>query len=438
MKHFELGNNHTSWFRMDNSAAIYPMLITLKTQSLFRLGIEFNNFIDKDDLQLALEKTLKRYPSYKVELRQGFFRHYFIANHRKPVIKLDDGSLLSKIDFRQNNGYLLRTTYYKRKIFVDFFHALCDGKAGMEFMKTLAYYYLAEIGENIDTQNKIKIFEGKIPHNEEFQDGFKDNYKKFNLVEGAKKMAGKNAFPIKNKFFKRQGYGLIEGKMDTKKLLELSKKYNCSLTVFLGAIAILSTAEIYVKNIDKRDLVLFIPINLRKFYPSETVYNFTTFAKCRIKTTDEKNLQNYIEIIKKQLSDQLSKEELDLKVGMTSLMDENKFLKFLPLFLKSFITRIGSNISGSSRQTMILSNLGNMDTPHEFKNHIKSFMFNLNSGKKTPKNIAMVSYNNETVISFTRQIISTEIEKEFFRTLSSLGMDIKIASNLREIEYEMS
>lgn len=434
MKHFEISEQYGSWFRLDNSAAVYPMVITLKTQSLFRLGSELYNCIDRDDLYKALKKTFKRYPSFEVELTQGFFRHYFVSNPREPVIRADDGSLLKRIDFRKNKGYLLRVTYYKNKIFVDFFHGLCDGTSAMEFFKTLLFYYLQERGEEISDENKVKILSKDI-NIEEFKDGFKENYKKFNFKKGIKKMAGGEAFPIKDAYFKKEGLGLIQGIFETDKMLLVSKKYGCSLTVLIAAIAMLAVTKVYYKDTYKKDLVIFIPINLRRFYPSETIYNFTSFAKCHLNpNTVPYTLESYVEIIREELKKELEKEELDLKVSFTSLMDKKFYLKYMPLILKSFFAKLGKRLTSESKQTMIISNLGKVEMPSGCEKLINNFSFNLNCGRKTPNNLAIVSYNNKTVVSFTRQIVSTEIEREFFTAMSSLGLDIKILSNLREVK----
>lgn len=434
MKHFEISEKYGSWFRLDNSAAVYPMLITLKTQSLFRLGVDLYDCIDRDDLEKALKMTFKRYPSFEVELSHGFFRHYFVSNHRPPNVRADDGSLLKRIDFRNNNGYLLRITYYKNKIFVDFFHGLCDGISAMEFMKTLVYYYLDERGMSFDDEGKIKLLSEQIDI-DEFKDGFKEYYTKFNLKQGINNMAGGEAFPIKDTFFKKEGFGLIQGYLQTDKLLAFCKKNNCSMTVLIAAIAMLSVTKVYYKGNPKQNLVVFLPINLRRFYPSKTIYNFTTFAKCII---DPKkvahNLQSYVAVIKEELKMQLEKEELDLKLSFTSLMDIKPYLKYMPLFLKSFFAKLGKRLTGSSKQTMIISNLGRVDMPEESKNYIKNFNFMLNCGRKTPNNMAILSYGNSTVISFTRQIISTEIEREFFSTLANAGLKVEIVSNLREVK----
>lgn len=430
MKDFEISEKYGSWFRLDNSAAVYPMLITMKTQSLFRLGVELKSYIDRDDLEKALKITFKRYPSFEVELSQGFFRHYFVSNKRPPFVRTDDGSLLKKIDFRKNKGYLLRITYYKRKIFIDYFHGLCDGTSALEFLKTLVYYYLSERGEQISSEG-IKTVDQPL-NLEEFKDGFKENYQKFNFKKGLNKMAGGGAFQIKDTFFRREGFGLVQGTLDTKEFLATSKKFGCSLTVLIAALAMLSVAKVYYKGYSKHPLTVFIPINLRRYYPSESIYNFTSFAKCKIDpNTTPHELESFIAVMKEQLSSQLEKHELDLKVSFTSLMDKKPLLKYMPLFIKSFFAKLVKRLTSSSKQTMFISNLGNVTMPGA--EYIDNFSFMLNCSRTTPNNMGVVSYNNKTVITFTRQIVSTELERHFFTVLSGMGLQVAIASNMREV-----
>ena len=112
------------WYRMDNSADIYPMSSTMTTMSIFRLSAEMEDYVDGDNLQAALADILPRFPTFAVQLRKGFFRYYFDANELEPRVFPDNGILFQKIDSLKNNRYLFRVQYYKKRISVDFFHGL--------------------------------------------------------------------------------------------------------------------------------------------------------------------------------------------------------------------------------------------------------------------------------------------------------------------------
>ena len=418
----------TKWYRLDNSGMIYPMVITLRTQSLYRLGALLKTDVKKDSLIYAVEKALDRYPYFKVELKPGLFRHYLEENARTPLVEEDDGVLLKILNFRHNRYYLFRVTYYGKRIFIDFFHGLCDGNGGMEFLKTVLYYYFEKEGISVPCDNVITL---ETPESEgETEDSFKKYYKKIKLLSGTKKMAGGNAFHATGKQFSYEGFGLIQAEVSTEKLLAAARKHGCSITVFLAALALLSFAVSYGTTKQKEDFVAFIPVNLRKKFPSNTMFNFTNFAKCSVPRNAYPQLDAFIGYVKNSLQEQLTEEELQVKLSFSSLMDKLFFLKFMPLAIKGFISRIGRELSLKSKQTMIISNLG--EIKFDGGKNVEHFLFNLNCSERTPINMGVVSYDGKTIISFTRKLVATKIEQAVCSKLAEECGEVKVSSNFRE------
>lgn len=418
----------TKWYRLDNSGMIYPMVITLKTQSLYRLGVLLKEEVNPEFLKAALNSALIRYPYYKVELRRGFFRPYLEENARTPLVEKDDGVLLKILNFRHNRYYLFRVTYFGKRIFLDLFHGLTDGNGGIEFLKTILYYYFETANKPIP-RDFVKTISDPI-HEEETEDAFKKYYKKIKLVKGTKKMAGGNAFRAPGKQFTYDGFGMIQAEVSTEKLLAAARRHGCSVTVFLSALALLSIAEIHGTGKQKEDFIAFIPINLRKRFPSKTMFNFTNFAKCSVPRSAYIEIDNFIKYVKESLKEQLADEELQVKLSFSSLMDKLWFLRFMPLPIKSFVSRVGRELSPKSKQSIIVSNLGEIKL-EEGKN-IEHFLFNLNCSERTPINMGVVSYDGKTVISFTRKLIETKIERAFCNNLAEECGEVKVSANFRE------
>ena len=415
------------WYRLDNSAMIYPMVITLKSQSLYRLGVALKEDVDKAHLSSAVNSALERYPFYKVELKRGFFRHYLDENPLTPIVEEDDGALLKILNFRHNRNYLIRVTYFKKRIFIDYFHGLCDGNGALEFLKTTLYYYFKLKNEPISKNGIITLSSERKAG--EIEDAFQKYYKKFNLADGTKKMLGESAYGIKSKQFSGTGYGLIQGMVSTESLLAASREHSTTITVLLSALAMLSVAKSYDLSKQKGSLTAFIPINLRKFFPTDTLGNFTVFAKCVIPKDTAPTLEDYIDVLKVKLSNQLQMDELQTKLSFTSLMDKMTFFRYLPLGFKAFISKIGRAFSFRPKQTMIISNLGKINITGERIDH---FMFNLNCSAKTPINMGIITFEDKTVVAFSRKLIETEVEKNFFRQLSTLCGEVTVESNFRE------
>ena len=418
-----------SWYRLDNSAIVYQMVITQNAQSLFRFGVKLNSEIDENALKEAVNCALTRFPYFKSELKRGFFRPYLDENKRPPIVKQDDGVLLKILNFNKNNKYLFRTTFFGKRIFMDFFHGLCDGTGALEFFKSVIYYYFKTLGEDFPSDN---ILTCSVPQNpEETEDAFARYYKKPNLKKGINSMASGTAYNLKGKKFVHDGFGLIQTTVSTSNLLATSRKLDCSITVLLTSLMLYSVAEVYNKDTFKYPLTAFVPINLRKYFPSKTLANFTVFAKLVIPQDINYTLENIIKTVKDLLEKQLDKNEILLKMGFSSLMAKFPLLKFMPLFIKTHISRISRNLS-RPKQTFILSNVGKVNIDSDLIDH---FLLNLNCNAKTPKNIAVISYKDKTVISFTRKLVDTLVERVFCKKLAELCGNVEVISNFRE-EYD--
>lgn len=129
----------------------------------------------------------------------------------------------------------------------------------------------------------------------------------------------------------------------------------------------------------------------------------------------------------------LQKEELIRKMSENVAFEKNIFLKLTPFHLKKYAMKIGYNIMGLSLNTMSLSNIGKVDFPDSMKPYIDNVSAAVYSGKFNTLNVAIVSFEDKFKLSFTRSIIETTIEKEFFRQLTSLGIEVEIESNYVEV-----
>ena len=426
------------WYKLDYSSDIYPMSETATTMSIFRLSAEMKSFVDGENLATALKDIMPRFPTFSVMLRKGFFRYYFEYNDNEPPVFPDDGVCMRKIDIQKNNRFLFRVQYYKKRISIDFFHGLCDGTGAVEFLKALVYRYLDECGEDLPEHGDVKIVGEPIPESE-LEDSISKYYKGFDPFGGVVgKMAGKNCFGIRARHFKTLGYGVIQGNVNGEDLKKLAREKGCTITALISALALYSIAKVYVKDTENVDLVAMIPINLRKIFPSNTVRNFTTLTKCYVNTgSTPLDLDKYVEICSKDIKEGTSnKDELSEKLSVSALLATNKFLKYTPLFLKELGTKIGKLGTKKTKQTLIISNVGIINLPSGMEDYVKRFSFNVNPSRKVPVNIGVASYNGITSITFTRNIVNTEFEREFFTTLVKLGVPVEITSNLRESKHK--
>lgn len=105
--------------------------------------------VDGEMLQVAVNFTVSRHPYFKSSLqeRQG---DYYIAENEMPF-EVKETKELRSLGSKELNFHLMDITYFGKKIFVAFHHALCDGLGARRFVETLVCYYCEfKYGVNIE------------------------------------------------------------------------------------------------------------------------------------------------------------------------------------------------------------------------------------------------------------------------------------------------
>ena len=142
--------NIPSWIKLDNAATIYPSTLSKKYASMFRMTIVLKEKIDKYYLEKALNNIMKRFPTFSYKLKVGLFWCYFKHIDGIPPIEEDYKNPMLRINFRKNKHFMFRVRYFNKRIAIEYFHALTDGRGGMTFLLTLANEYLR-------LKNNIKV-----------------------------------------------------------------------------------------------------------------------------------------------------------------------------------------------------------------------------------------------------------------------------------------
>jgi len=186
------------------------------------------------------------------------------------------------------------------------------------------------------------------------------------------------------------------------------------------------------KRVKNKNIKLLIPVNLRKWYPSETLRNFAMFVRLKHDFEEEITFEDCIEVCKQQMKDGLTKEKLDAQIWSNVKTEKNPFLKIVPLALKDFVMNIAYGKVGDNLHTANLSNLGIIDLPDSMKKYVKDFMFAIGTSYSTKTHLGVLSYNNRLSLTFTREMVENQLEKLFFRTLTSKGIKVEVSSNYWE------
>lgn len=407
--------NGNKWYELDNTAKIIPSMTTNINTNVFRLVCSLYEDVDSDVLNIALEKTLREFPMFLYQMKDGLFWHYLDKSDIKPVVELDNKYPCSKID----NGLLFRVTYYKKRINLEVYHVLADGNGAMEFLKYLVCTYL-----NIKKELNLDIPLNESSVSEKERDDFKTFDKSsFNLDFHYSKKAYKIKFKTKDDIY----HDVIEMHMSVKDIKEISKKYDVTLTVYLISIFIKSIIDnIRMKDL-KKPIGVSIPVDLRNIFPSRTSRNFFYTVLVSYKYRDGDTLEDIIREVSMQLKERLDKDNLQKMMNSYMLTEKLIFIRIIPNFIKDFCLRFCSNL-GRRGQTSVLSNLGIVRVPLEYEEYIESFSA---ISSTDDLQLTVCSFKDDLVLSFSSHFISKDIERTMFKyIMNDKKMKVKVISNV--------
>ena len=409
--------NKLSWRRLDNSAKIFPMSTGEKYSTVFRLSAVLKEDVQQEKLQKAVIKALEKYEAFKVRMKAGLFWYYLEENNKNPIVEEEKDYPCKYINPRRNRGYLFKVTYYKNKINIDIFHSLTDGNGGTTFFKEIVYTYLEMCyPEDLKQENRKTR---KIEY--DIEDSYIKNYnKKINT-----NVPNPRAYELKGKKIKLGAISAIHQIIDLEQLKKECEKYNVTVTQYLTAVLMYA---IYKENYKgKKPLKVCIPVNLKKYYPSQTISNFFSFIMLDGKKKQD-NFEEIIALVKQEFKEKLAEEEILKTMSGNVKLGNNIFIKMIPLILKNIIVRL-AYLEIRKHSTITYSNTGRVGIMGEYQKYIDYFMILISPDPVEKIKCSSCTFENKIVFTFTSILNNNKIEKAFYEFLKNKGIEIKIESN---------
>ena len=419
------------WMRLDNAAKIYPAAKRRNWSNTFRLSATFREPVDPTVLQSALNVTVKRFPSIAVRIRRGMFWYYLEELACAPEIACEGPCPLIHRSFSEIRRCAFQVLYYENRISVEFFHALTDGSGGLVFLKTLAAEYLTQkYGVTVPSGDGVLDREEE-PDERELEDSFLQNegpVSKSRRESAAFRLTGTR---------ERDGYlNVITGILDVREVLALAKRYQVSLTTFMVSVMMMAILSMQDRRVPDRrrqkPVKILVPVNLRRFFPSNTLRNFALYVTPGIDPRmGDYTFEEILRSVHHQMGVELTQKQLSARITVNVRTEKSLALKIVPLFLKNAAMKFVYNLVGEKTSCVAFSNLGSASLPSEMQPFVKRLDFILGPQAICPNNCSVISYRDQLLITFSRSIEETELEREFFTRLRRLGLSIFIESNQR-------
>ena len=261
-----------TWYPLDNAGVLYSALQKERYSAVYRFSAVMTQTVDPLALQRAVQKTMPRFPTFGVRIRRGAFWCYFEPNPNPgPFVKKDMANPCQPIRFHEDNDWLIRIFYYEKRISLEVFHAISDGAGSIIFLRTLLAVYLRERGYDIPNGPGI-LDVNEPPRKEEREDAY-GRYAGKTILRGPLE---KTAFPNTSQAEPFYTLNVTMGLVPVDQIRAVARGYGATITEYLTAVLLKSLIENQAakKFRHPQPVALAIPINLRPWFPSETLRNF--------------------------------------------------------------------------------------------------------------------------------------------------------------------
>lgn len=437
-----------SWNRLDNASNIFLATRNDIDTKVFRFSVQMNDEVDPTLLQQALNQVYQQYPLFHSMLRRGIFWYYLSENEQAPLIELEIEPPCAPLYESGKENVLFRVLYNTHQIHLEVFHALTDGTGALWFFEDL----LSEYADLIDAQSNIKV-----RHKDDLEDSFKHYFrgetnqsifdqllkplkgiyqkiKPFEILKSTQKPF-KKTYQIKGTYTPDHRPRLVKCEMSSKQVLEISRKYGVSLTIYLSALFIISAYETKKKKNKKTTISISIPINLRQLFPSATVRNFfsTTIVSYTFLAHQEVDIEDVCQTLNKQFNLQLEKDAIEKRVSRLVAFEFHPLGRVILRVVKDFVLKIVNKIN-NRRISLAMSNLGVIKLPQNVQSQVSNIYFYTSVIRPQ---FCVNSYQDKLTIVFSSPYIEVDIFKHFIQILGSQDVSISVDVN-KVSEQELS
>ena len=411
---------HSSrWRKLDNAAQAFPAATGKKDTRVFRFYCQLKEDIQADLLQKALEETMEHYPGFSMVLRKGLFWFYLEQRDLPAKVEEEKRPPCSEIYVPDHKTLLFQVSYYKTRINFEVFHALTDGTGAMLFLKELVSNYLILCHpEEIFS----KVSEDMLTETDFEEDSFSQYY---SSDAPRKRESKKPAFQLKGEKLQQEDMSITEVRIPVKEIHSRAKAAGVSITVFLTAALIWAIHEEVPQNQLKKPIGLMIPVNLRNYFPSQSMANFFGWIEISCYFQPETTFKDILESVKEQFKKELSRDVIAAKLNDLVSLEKNPVLRLVPLEIKTPFLLAGTTLGGRSI-TAIYSNVGIIRMPEEYREYIQRFGLFASTDSLQ---LCSCSFGDEMVLSFTSKIPNGNIERNFMEKLKEEQVSCEIREN---------
>ena len=411
---------YSKWRKLDNAALAFPLVTGKNDTRVFRFYCQLKETVDGEILQRALDQTMEKYPLFQAVLRKGLFWFYLERRDIHATVKQEKRPPCSSLYIPDKKSLLFQVSYHNNRMNFEVFHGLTDGTGAMNFLEELVQNYL--ILAHPETELPRVEHEEEITPGDQEEDSFSQYYSSEIPRNKEKRPA---AVKLKGEKLVHSDMDITEVILNVKETLAKARSYGVSITILLTAMLLCSIQEEIPRNRQKKPVTLMIPVNLRNYFPSQSMGNFFGWIEVGYVFEEDTSFEEVLSSVKQQFQEQLQKDRIAMNMNGYVRIEKNPFVRAVPLEIKKFFLMAGANL-GSRSITAVYSNIGIIRLPEEYKEYIERFGIFASTDSLQ---LCSCSYGEQLVLGFTSKIPDDSIQRNFMKMLKKEEISYKEEKN---------
>lgn len=410
---------------LDTTAHMFASTSSIRNSSTYRIAAVLATPVDEEALQAALDDTVKRYPMMAKRIKQGLFWYYLEENDKRLLVQKESEYPAHLMQWEKNNNYLVKVLYHGNRISVEAYHVITDGTGLSEFLKTLLYHYFSILGQAGGPEGRILLSDSRDTDEDE------DAFRRYFLEKAGKdRMAGEKAYLVKGTRFRDFGNNVTVMKLRVSDLGREASRIGVTITALLASIAACAIDDTENRpGRRRRPIVVQIPVNLRKFFPTKSLRNFFGVVNIPIPFSSFGDFDEGARMVNARLRSCLNRDYLAKVQKSNVAISTNIFSRITPLKLKDLFIPIGFKSIGENRKTLSISNIGRLEVPVWMQEKLLCVEEVLYPTIKSPLNIGVASIGDTITITFARNVGEVGIIRAFAKHLTGFA-DVEVYSNM--------
>ena len=179
-----------------------------------------------------------------------------------------------------------------------------------------------------------------------------------------------------------------------------------------------------------------MPVDLRRFFGSETLRNFVgpAYVSYALPGVEDETLAQVAAHVEGQLRDATQPEALKRRMNRMVKLQKNPALRVAPVFVKDAVLGLAARVAGRE-VTTAASNLGRVEMPAGVEGYVESVVVLTSTAGI---DFVMATCGDDLSVGVSSVLVSNDIPRRFVRAFTGLGVRAVVDLNRTREEVDVA